>query len=86
MELWILLGVAFMIRALQMAFFGPTPLAIAKKTAPEFEPISVPERFGAALLMACTLVIGLQPSLLLDLIVPALNQPLFAPLLKNIPP
>ena len=48
--------------------------------------VTVPERFGAALLMACTVIIGLQPSLLLDLIVPALSQPLFAPLLKNIPP
>jgi len=40
------------------------------------EPISVPERIGAAILIATTLLIGLYPKLLLDLIVPALNSPL----------
>jgi NADH-quinone oxidoreductase subunit M len=41
------------------------------------DPISVPERIGAAILMATTLLIGLYPRLLLDWIVPALNSPLF---------
>jgi NADH-quinone oxidoreductase subunit M len=46
-------------------------------THDEMEPISVPERLGAALLIATTLLIGLYPRLLLDLIVPALSSPLF---------
>jgi NADH-quinone oxidoreductase subunit M len=44
--------------------------------------ITVPERVGAALLIATTLVIGLYPRLLLDLIVPALQSPLFEQVFK----
>jgi len=48
-----------------------------------FEPISVAERVGAAILIATTLVIGLQPRLLLDLIVPSFQSPLMQSLLKG---
>jgi NADH-quinone oxidoreductase subunit M len=44
---------------------------------PGLEPITIPERIGAALLIATTLLIGLYPRLLLDLIVPALGSPMF---------
>jgi NADH-quinone oxidoreductase subunit M len=37
---------------------------------------------GGVVLMATTLVIGLYPRLLLDLIVPSFNTPLFAGLRK----
>jgi len=47
------------------------------------EPISIPERIGTVLLIATTLLIGLYPSLLLDLIVPALNSPLMENVLKG---
>ena len=47
------------------------------------EPITIPERLGAALLIATTLLIGLYPRLLLDLIVPALNSPLFEAMRKG---
>jgi NADH-quinone oxidoreductase subunit M len=47
------------------------------------EPISIPERIGAAMLIAATLVIGLYPRLLLDLIKPALESPLMSKLLKG---
>jgi NADH-quinone oxidoreductase subunit M len=53
------------------------PATGSPSTHDEMEPISVPERLGAALLIATTLLIGLYPRLLLDLIVPALNSPLF---------
>jgi NADH-quinone oxidoreductase subunit M len=43
----------------------------------ELEPISVPERIGAVILMGTALLIGLYPRLLLDLIVPSLSSPLF---------
>jgi NADH-quinone oxidoreductase subunit M len=46
------------------------------------EPITVPERVGAVILMVTTLVIGLYPMLLLDLIVPSLSSPLFEGLRK----
>jgi NADH-quinone oxidoreductase subunit M len=49
-------------------------------------PITAPERIGAALLMATTLLLGLYPRLLLDLIVPALNSPLFEAMRKGAGP
>jgi NADH-quinone oxidoreductase subunit M len=48
----------------------------------KLEPISVPERIGAVLLIGATLAIGLYPRLLLDLIAPSLNSPLFDGLRK----
>jgi NADH-quinone oxidoreductase subunit M len=44
---------------------------------PALEPISVPERIGAAVLIATTLLIGLYPRLLLDLISQSFASPLF---------
>ncbi len=49
----------------------------------EFAEISVPERLGAILLIATTLIIGLFPRLLLDLIAPALHSPLFEKVVKG---
>jgi NADH-quinone oxidoreductase subunit M len=76
--LGILIGVAYTLRVLQKSFFDE-----AEETAEVVEahhplpPITVPERIGAAILIAATLVIGLYPRLLLDLIVPSFNLPLF---------
>ena len=47
------------------------------------EPITIPERLGAALLLGTTVLIGLHPRLLLDLIVPAFDSPLFDALRKG---
>ena len=41
------------------------------------EPISIPERIGAALLIGTSLLIGLYPRLLLDLISQSFGLPLF---------
>ena len=49
----------------------------------DWDDISIPERIGAAILIATTLAIGLYPRLLLDLIVPALSSPLMEKLLKG---
>ena len=93
----ILVGVAYTLRALQLAFFGEakeeqTVGALAPAVgngggahhSGELEPISVPERTGAVILIAATLVIGLYPRLLLDLIVPSFNGPLFDGLRKAV--
>ncbi|HMC26184.1 MAG TPA: NADH-quinone oxidoreductase subunit M [Verrucomicrobiae bacterium] len=92
----ILVGVAYTIRTMQRAFFSGAPIVTSSTTvsAPPqrlhadapIAAISLPERLGAALLMALTLVVGLQPRLLLDLITPALGSPLFANLFKRIGP
>ncbi len=70
----ILVGVAFAWRALTKAFFGDGRTPAAEHPLP---PITWPERLGALLLLATTLVAGLYPRILTDLILPSLNSPLF---------
>ncbi|MFO1475375.1 MAG: NADH-quinone oxidoreductase subunit M [Verrucomicrobiota bacterium] len=87
----ILIGVAYTLRAVQLAFFGDGRKSggghgTAHVPAPprhELPPISVPERCGAALLIAATVLIGLFPGLLLDKIVASFDSPLFAWLQKG---
>src|SRR6266702_2472015 len=86
--LGIVIGIAYVIRTIQQSFFGAGAGAgagaVSTLPAPGvWEPISVPERIGAAILMSITLLIGLRPSLLLDLIVPSLNSPLMSHLVKG---
>jgi NADH-quinone oxidoreductase subunit M len=74
----ILVGVAYTLRALQLAFFPEAAQrALGTKERPALDPISTPERFGAALLIAASFLIGIYPRLLLDLIVPAVNSSFF---------
>ncbi|MBI3417475.1 MAG: NADH-quinone oxidoreductase subunit M [Verrucomicrobia bacterium] len=83
--LGVLIGVAYTLRAIQKAFFSGEDAPMNNHPTehePKFNPISTPERVGAALLIAITLLIGLYPKLLLDLIVPALNSPLMSGILK----
>jgi NADH-quinone oxidoreductase subunit M len=68
----ILVGVAFTLRAMQRAFFADPPVdGPAPAASPALEPISLPERLGAVLLIGTSLAIGLYPRLLLDLMTPA---------------
>jgi len=83
----ILVGVAYTLRALQLAFFADhESIAAAKSgsTNPHsvFDPISTPERIGAAILIATALLIGLFPRLLLDFIGPSFDSSLFEELRK----
>jgi NADH-quinone oxidoreductase subunit M len=88
----ILVSVAYTLRALQKAFFGDAAVpqgginprsnesANSSREAGRLqvlEPISIPERIGAVILIAASLVIGLFPRLLLDIIVPSFNSSLF---------
>ena len=72
----ILVGIAFTWRALIKAFFGERESGAAghHESCP---PISLPEKCGAVLLLATTLAAGLFPQVLTNLILPALNSPLF---------
>src|SRR5882724_9533136 len=63
---------AFTLRALKRAFFD-VDLANAGAPPPEMEPITIPEKLGAGLLMFATLAVGLYPKLLLDRIQPAVE-------------
>jgi NADH-quinone oxidoreductase subunit M len=78
--LGIVVGVAFMVRAWIKTFFSEneTPAGIVQVV-----PITVPERLGAFMLLGTTIVIGLWPGLLLDLISPTLHSPLFQSLLQG---
>jgi NADH-quinone oxidoreductase subunit M len=81
----ILIGVAYTLRAVQKSFFGETSGEDAVShearkpgvTAHALEPISTPERLGAVLLIVVSLVVGLYPRILLDIIVPSFESPLF---------
>ena len=63
---------AFTLRALKRAFFD-VDLANASAQPPEMEPITIPEKLGAGLLMFATLAVGLYPKFLLDRIQPAVE-------------
>ncbi|HEU5072203.1 MAG TPA: NADH-quinone oxidoreductase subunit M [Verrucomicrobiae bacterium] len=82
----IIVGVAYTLRAIQKAFYADAP---APDPDDEVEahhplpPVSVPERLGAALLIATSLAIGLFPNLLLHWIQPCVNSPLFQHLVKG---
>ncbi len=85
----ILVGVAYTLRVVGKAFFSdstgsaePGPHSNGAEHQ-DLQPITIPERIGAAILIAITLLIGLYPRLLLDLIVPALNSPLMSKVLKG---
>jgi len=85
--LGILIGVAYTLRALQLAFFADQEsVATLKSESADahsaFDPISIPERIGAAMLIGTALLIGLYPRLLLDLIGPSFSSPLFDELRK----
>lgn len=72
----ILVGVAYTMRVLQKSFFGEGKDAAAIEVHP-LPPITFPERIGAMILLGVTILIGLYPKLLLDLIGPSFDSPLF---------
>jgi NADH-quinone oxidoreductase subunit M len=85
----IVIGVAYTLRAMQKAFFGDDPLTPALSpsdgegtVSPDehhhaMDAISIPERIGAVMLIGVSLVVGLYPRVLLDVIIPSFNSPLF---------
>jgi NADH-quinone oxidoreductase subunit M len=52
---------------------SPTQLSSSPERSIHLEPISIPEKLGASLLMFATLAVGLYPKLLLDRIQPAVE-------------
>ncbi|HWN95992.1 MAG TPA: NADH-quinone oxidoreductase subunit M [Methylomirabilota bacterium] len=76
----ILIGVAYTLRVLVKAFFGNREAHVAVGHGEALAAISLPERIGAVMLLAITLLIGIYPRLLLDLIIPSFDTPLMAPL------
>jgi NADH-quinone oxidoreductase subunit M len=79
--LGILIGVAYTLRALVKAFFGPREAHTTGHSA--LAPISLPERAGALLLLGTTLFVGIYPRILLDLIRPSFDSPLMKAIWKG---
>jgi NADH-quinone oxidoreductase subunit M len=74
----IVLVAAFTLRALKLSFFGDKSVQGEVTTATtlsreEFNPITIPEKIGACMLMLTTLAVGVYPKLLLDRIMPAVE-------------
>lgn len=72
----IVIGVAYTWRVMQKVFFGEASTEALSSHA-ALPPITWAERAGAVILLAATIGVGLYPQLLLRLIVPALESPLF---------
>jgi NADH-quinone oxidoreductase subunit M len=85
----IVIGVAYTLRAMQKAFFGDVAAdvsprhteeesaALSRAQPHQHDPISVPERIGAVMLIGVSLLVGLYPRVLLDVILPSFDSPLF---------
>jgi NADH-quinone oxidoreductase subunit M len=74
----IVLVAAFTLRALKLSFFGEkdvqTEVATITTSSREvFNPITIPEKIGACMLMLATFAVGVYPKLLLDRITPAIE-------------
>jgi NADH-quinone oxidoreductase subunit M len=73
---------AFTLRALKQSFFGEENArgevtkhtTVTTSSRKEFNPITIPEKIGACMLMLTTLAVGLYPKLLLDRIIPAVES------------
>jgi NADH-quinone oxidoreductase subunit M len=74
----ILIGVVYIWRALQQAFFAK-PLLTGPAHPPPHDrtPISLPEKLGAGILILASIAVGIYPQFLINVIAPALNSPLF---------
>ena len=73
----ILIGVAYTLRAVQKAFYSDVvPVAHGGHDEHPLDPITLPEKIGAVMLLGASLVIGLFPGLLMNWIEPCFNSPL----------
>ena len=76
----IIVGVVYIWRAMQKGFFSDKPPASPAHPLPS---ITIPEKLAAIILIAASVTVGVYPQILLNIIVPALNSPLFEALRKG---
>lgn len=80
----VLIGVVFTLRAIQKSFFGEHPAVGSEPNKGHgLPPITLPEKIGAVILLSATVVIGLFPNLLLNIIMPSIDAPWMQGLLKG---
>lgn len=71
-----IVAAAFILRAIQVAFFGRASAPPGETvSAQPLPPITFPEKAGALLLLGVAVLIGLKPDLLLGWIIPSLQSP-----------
>jgi NADH-quinone oxidoreductase subunit M len=70
----ILIGIVYVWRAMQKAFFADVHEV---SDGEPLQPITLPERLGAVILIASSVAVGLYPQMILRVITPALNSPMF---------
>jgi NADH-quinone oxidoreductase subunit M len=73
----IVAGVAYVWRAMQKAFLAATVAPVSGGDH-ALEPITAPERIGTVILIGVSVVVGIFPQIFLNVIMPALNGPMFA--------
>jgi len=78
----LIVGVVYIWRAMQKAFFADAGVE-SSPSQPPLPFITIPERVGAIILIGASVLVGLYPQALLNVIVPALNSPLFEGLRKG---
>jgi NADH-quinone oxidoreductase subunit M len=83
--LGIIIAVAYTLRAIQKSFYSGQRLETSAQNAAPLSTISIPERIGAIVLIIATVVVGLYPPILLNLIKSGFNSPLMAPLVNGGP-
>ena len=74
----IVVGVVYIWRAMQKAFFSEAGSDPPRDPEHPIPPITMPERIATAMLVVASVAVGLYPQMLLKVIVPALNSPLFS--------
>jgi len=83
--LGIIIAVAYTLRAIQKSFYSGQRLDASTQSPAALSSISLPERIGAVVLIVATVVVGLYPPILLNLIKSGFNSPLMAPLVNGGP-
>ena len=79
----ILIGVVYIWRAMQKAFFADKRISPIPDEHQPLPPITLPEKIGAVILITSSIAVGLYPQMLLNIILPALNSPAFEPLRRG---
>ncbi|MGA4644979.1 complex I subunit 4 family protein [Limisphaera sp. 4302-co] len=80
----VLLGAAYIWRAMQRAFFGVAPAGEEPRAPREsLPPMTCAERIGAIVLLAGVILLGLWPGLVLETVSPVLTGSVYGPLQRG---
>jgi NADH-quinone oxidoreductase subunit M len=79
----IVIGVAYSLRAL-LTVFWPSNQGCPPLRHEPLPAITAQEKIGSVLLIGTSLIIGIYPRLILDLVVPSLHSPLLEPLIGSV--